>query len=93
MCIHTSTCSLKFLGVELDADLKFNTHANNVSKKISKSTGIIRKLFEFLPTPTLRNIYFSMVDPYLNYCSIIFGGAYDVHLNNIIISQKKVLEH
>ena len=81
--------SVRFLGVELDENLKFNLHINNISQKISKNTGMIRKIKEFIPNDTLINLYHSLVEPYLYYCSLIFGGAFQSHINTLEVAQRK----
>ena len=42
-----SVPSLRFLGIELDKNLKFNLHLLEISTKISKTAGLIRKLKDF----------------------------------------------
>ena len=43
------TDSIRFLGVILDENLKFNHHTNFISRKISQSCGILYKLQNILP--------------------------------------------
>ena len=70
--------SVRFLGVELDDKLKFDLHINNVCSKISKNIGIISRLSYSIPKFVLKNLYNCLIEPYLYYCSLIFGGAYDL---------------
>ena len=42
-----SVQSLRFLGIELDKNLKLNLHLLEISTKISKTAGLIRKLKDF----------------------------------------------
>ena len=42
--ILTKVSTVKFLGVTLDENLTFNEHAKNVTTKISKSVGVMRRL-------------------------------------------------
>ena len=87
-----SVPSLRFLGIELDKNLKFNLHLLEISTKISKTAGIIRKLKDLFPSKVLINLYYSIVEPHINYCCLVFGGAYDAHLNPLIIAQKNASE-
>ena len=48
----------KFLGVIIDNKLKFDSHIDLVSKKISKSLGIIFRLRECLPQNKLKSLYY-----------------------------------
>ena len=42
--ILTKVPTVKFLGVTLDENLTFNDHVKNVTTKISKSVGVMRRL-------------------------------------------------
>ena len=49
--------SQKHLGLTLDNRLTFDEHLTNVSNKISKTIGLLRKLQNILPRPALLTIY------------------------------------
>ena len=83
--------SVRFLGVEMDKNLKFNLHINNIAKKNSKNTGILRKLKEYVPADTLLHLYYIFIESYMNYCTLSFGGAYDTHLRPLEIAQRKCI--
>ena len=74
--IIAQTKEVVFLGVILDENLSWKPHILNVSRKISKSIGIIYKSSFCLSAVSLRTLYFSLVYPYLIYCiyclSILF---------------------
>ena len=80
----------KFLGVTIDSKLKFGDHISEISKKISKSIGIIYKLSVFLPTSTLKNLYYALVHSHLMYCNALWGGTNQTHLQPLIVLQKKM---
>jgi hypothetical protein len=83
--------SSKFLGVYIDQHLKWTTHINEVAKKISKNIGIIRRISYLLPLNVLKNLYFTLIYPYINYCNLIWTSTYDTHLLKIKILQKRAL--
>ena len=85
------THTIRFLGIQLDSDLKFSSHLTNISNKISKTSAVIFKIRDFLPPYILIKLYYSLVEPYLNYCTIIFGNSYQSHLNSLEISQRKCI--
>ena len=60
----------------LDSELDFDEHIKGVFDKTSKSIGLIRKLRNFLPRPSLLQIYKSFVRPHLDYGDIIYGMAF-----------------
>ena len=74
-----------FLGVILEEQLSWKPHILSVSRKISKSIGIIDKSSFCLPKPSLRSLYYSLLYPYLTYCISVWGSTYQSNLNRIII--------
>jgi len=66
--------NFKFLGIVLQQNLKWNTHVDMISKKISKTLGIMRRLKKIVPLKTMLNIYNALILPHLNYGIIIWGG-------------------
>ena len=83
--------SVRFLGVELNEKLKFDNHINKIARKISKNTGILCKPTYFVPKSVLINLYRTLIEPYLNYCPIIFGGAYSSHIQPLGVAQRKTV--
>ena len=59
----------KFLGILIDQHLSWNPHIDFASKKILKSVGIIAKAHFYLSSQTLMTLYYSLVYPFLAYCS------------------------
>ena len=60
----------------LDSKLDFDEHIKEVFDKTSKSIGLIRKLRNFLPRPSLLQIYKSFVRPKLDYGDITYDKAF-----------------
>ena len=83
--------NVKFLGVILDDNLKFNNHIKLICTKISKSIGILNSIKHFVPTELLHNLYFSFIYPYLNYCVVIWGGTFSTHLQPLRVIQKRAI--
>ena len=81
----------KFLGIIIDNQLKWKPHLNYVCSKVSKSIGIIGRLRFVLPKYTLRTLYYSLIYPYLNYGSIIWGNTFLSNLNRLKKLQKKAI--
>ena len=87
--IINGTDTHKFLGVIIDKNLKFDAHISEISNKISKSIGILYKLSSYLPTSTLKTLYFSLIHSYLSYANVVWGGTYATHLLPLFRLQKK----
>ena len=63
----------KYLGVHIDNTLDWKNHIQEVSKKISRSLGLIRYAKRFLPFESLKNLYTGLVDPHFRYCCAVWG--------------------
>ena len=62
-----------YLGIILDKNLNWKSHVEALSKKISKTVGIMNRLKNFIPTSTLLTIYNSLILSHLNYGILIWG--------------------
>ena len=82
---------IKFLGVILDSDMRWNSHIEHISKKISKSVSILKMLKFTFPSNVLKNIYFSLIYPYYTYCNLVWGSAVSTHLDILVKLQKKAI--
>ena len=67
--------STRFLGVIIDDKLKFNLHINAITKKISKSIGVLYKLRQYVSNTTLLSVYHCIIGCHINYCNLIFGNT------------------
>ena len=63
----------RFLGVWIDQELKWTTHIDNVTTKISQLLGVIGRASSVLDGGTLRTLYNGLVLPHLQYCLIVWG--------------------
>ena len=80
----------KFLGVIISSNLTWNKHIDVVHSKISKTIGILCKVRHLLPPLGTRSLYISLVEPYVNYCDIVWAQADPtVCLDRIFRIQKK----
>ena len=80
---------IKFLGVILDNNLRWNSHIQFISKKISKSVSILKMLKFTFPSNVLKNIYFSLIFPYYTYCNLVWGSAVSTHIDILVKLQKR----
>ena len=76
-----------YLGIILDNRINWKKHVDVIAKKISNSICIMNKLKHFLPTHTLKNIYDSLINSYLNYGVLCWG----FNPNRLFNLQKKAL--
>ena len=73
--ILTKVSTVKFLGVTLDENLTFNDHVKNVTTKISKSAGVMRRLHCQLPADVMVKFYYYFVYSHLTYALLAFGRS------------------
>ena len=78
----------KFLGLILDNNLNWKSHALYLSTKMSKSIGILSLARKFLNQKTLLQLYYSFIYPYFTYCNLAWGNASDTALWPIFKIQK-----
>src|SRR6218665_193899 len=75
--------SSKFLGVYIDQHLTWVEHISHISKKIAKNISMLSRIRYCLPKCTLQGLYYSLIFPYLSYCSISWGGNYISRLKSL----------
>ena len=66
------TSSHSYLGVEIQPDLKWNSHINNITAQASKTLGFVRRNLGFCSKETKVAAYIALVRPTLEYCSAIW---------------------
>ena len=59
--------SVKYLGILIDSKLTWNSHLENLGKKVATGASVLFKLQPFANVRLLRIVYFSLVYSYLNY--------------------------
>ena len=65
------------LGLTLDIKLNFSEHIKSITRKISKTMGLLRKFQQILPGSSLLTIYKTFMRSQLNYADIIYDQAYN----------------
>ena len=81
----------KYLGVLIDKTLSWTYHINLVNLKISRGKAILTKLRHYLSRDTLRMLYFTFVQPNIDYDLIVWGSATPSALKPIQTNIKKTL--
>ena len=81
-----------FLGVIIDKCLTWKPHVQNLTRKISKSLGLIYKSSFCLNKNYLCRLYYSLVYPYLYYCACVWGLTYHSNLKRLVTLQKRAVK-
>ena len=79
--------TFNFLGLHLNSNLTWNTHVQEISKKISRVIGLLYKMQLILPRRILLSLYNTMILPHINYCLLSWGKDND----GILKLQKKAV--
>ena len=83
---------LKYLAIYIDQNLNWaDPHIQHINSKISKNVGILFKLRHFLPINTLKQIYYSLMYPYLYYGIMSWGNTYSSRLTKVQTKQNKCI--
>ena len=90
-CEISRVDTVKFLGVILDESLSFRFHVRDISLKISRNLGVIRRLCNLVPNNVMWSLYYSLVHPYIIYSINTYFNASDYITNKIKILQKKTV--
>ena len=83
--------SVKYLGIMIDSTLSWQTHIDKISKKMSRAIGLLYKIRPFINIKIMKTLYYSLVYPHLLYANEVWGSADIIHLNSLIILQKRVI--
>ena len=91
--LHIDTANIdkvqnfNFLGLHVSSDITWNLHMDEVSKKISRITGILKKLQLIVPKNILLTIYNTLILPHINYGLLVWGNQ----SGKILQLQKKAI--
>ncbi len=86
------TESIKYLGIILDQNLKWNLHVKHVTQKIRALISKFKYLKNYLDIKHLIVIYYSLVQSQINYGITGWGGARDWHIRQLNIVQKWIIK-
>ena len=64
----------KCLGITLDQTLSWEQHIEEITLKVSRDLGALKRIRPNVPQPTLITIYNTIILPYFDYCSTVWGS-------------------
>ena len=71
--IIEKTDHIKYLGVFLDEKLSWKHHIAYVCSRIARNTGLFTKLRHYMSLAQLKQLYYSLVHPYISYAILAWG--------------------
>ena len=81
---------MKLLGVTFDEHLKFTSHLDELSKRISGKTWVLMRLQNLIPTLAKLRIHKSFILPQLTYYQTVWHTIVFLFLKKIIYYSTKV---
>ena len=67
--------SFKYLGVQVDNQLKWDDHIDKVKKKALRALGPVKYSKKYLSSEVLAKIYRGLVEPHLSYCCSVWRNC------------------
>jgi hypothetical protein len=64
----------KSLGLMIDETLTWDEQVTLITKKVNKGLNVMRRLRDFFDIKILTTVYHTLVQPYFDYCSQVWGG-------------------
>ena len=64
---------VKYLEVQVDNSLDWKEQTKAISSKVSEVLGLLKHAKIFFPKPSLKSLYFSIVEPHFRYCCAVWG--------------------
>ena len=78
--------NIKYLGVTITNDLKWNTHISNICTKANRTLGFLRRTLFSCPQNVKETAYKGMVRPILEYGS----SVWDPHPDKLQVELEKI---
>ena len=83
--------SIRFLGVIINDQLKWNDHKQHISNKVCKSLGLLYKCRDIMTEQECINIYKTFIQPYFLYAIEVWGHTVQSSTDILAHLQSKVL--
>lgn len=83
--------STKYLGIVIDENLTWRTHIDQLCKKLSSGTYVIRRTKQTSGNKTAKTAYFALFESHLRYGLAIWGGTASSNLERVLVQQKRAI--
>ena len=74
---------IKYLGLHIDAELKWNVHATYLCAKVGRMISFLRRLRHYINRSNLNLIYRSVILPHFDYADIIWHSSSDKYVSQL----------
>jgi hypothetical protein len=76
-------CEHELLGIQLDNKFSWQSHIDNLCKRISNKLYLLFKLSQLIDEPSLKMFFHAHIQPLFDYASVVWDGAAAVHLDKL----------
>ena len=83
---------VKYLGMYIDEELKWDEHVNNLCSTLAKNFHLFYSIRDLLNDSLKRQLYFSMVYSRIIYGLVLYGACRSTLLNKVQVLQNKLLK-
>ena len=83
---------VKYLGMFIDEQLKWDVHVNNLCSTLSRNFHMFYSIRDILNSSLKRQLYFSMVYSRIIYGIVIYGACRSSLMNKVQVLQNKLLK-
>ena len=66
----------QLLGIYVNENLSWTDHISYIGNKLSKRIAILYRIGSIINMDGLRNLYCTLILPYLSYCAMVLGNTY-----------------
>ena len=89
-----NTSETKFLGIWLDENLKWTTHIQKLTLKLTRNTNLLKYNQNLMPISTKKVVYHSHISSHIQYGMLLWGNnATDDQLTRLQKIQNKCLQY
>lgn len=83
--------SVKFLGIILHENLRWDEHVNFVRSRIASGLFALSCLRSLLPVNCLLSVYYALIHSHITYALEVYGLTYSSTLHPLLLAQKRAL--
>jgi hypothetical protein len=81
--------SCKYLGVEIDKNINWSSHIDNLCKDLNSKVWSLSRAKSFVPRQVLLDMYKSLIQPKIDYAITVWGYTTDQNLDRIQLLQNR----
>ena len=86
------TDCVKCLGVQIDSNLSWNRHIQQIESKLSAAFGALYQLHKYVPKKAFLSIYYSLAYSHLQYAIICWGSANNSLIKSLQVKQNHLVK-